>query len=245
MIDLHCHILAGLDDGARDMEESMEMAEKAEEDGIHTIVATPHTLNGVYFTETDRTRREAGLLQDALDARKIAIKVLPGAEVRLNPFMGEVIEGPFACTLNGTGCYLLLEFPATGLPPGAENEIFALRLKGITPIIAHPERNLAIQGDPHLVERFIEMGALCQVTAMSITGEFGSSAENAAIEMLEAGLVHVIASDAHSADDRPPRLYEAVDAAAEVLGSWRQAEKMVTINPDAILNGRPLPADGS
>jgi protein-tyrosine phosphatase len=241
MIDLHCHILPGLDDGPGEIDESIEMAEKAGEDGIHTIVATPHTLNGVYRTETGTILREVRRLQDALDAAKIKIRLLSGAEVRLNPGMGDVIAGSCACTLNLTGRYLLLEFPATGLPPGTENEIFALRLKGITPIIAHPERNLAIQRNLSLVERFVEMGAICQVTAMSITGEFGVSAERAAIEMIEAGLVHVIGSDAHSAGDRPPLLYAALEAAAEITGSWHQAESMVTTWPDAILNGRPLP----
>ena len=138
--------------------------------------------------------------------------------------MLELIESGDAGTVNGAGKYILLEFPSQVVPPGVKNEIFSLRLNEITPIITHPERNPIIQKDIDILYEFVHMGALIQVRAMSITGDFGGIAMQCAERLLRHRLVHVITSDAHSSNSRPPILSQAVEVAAEILRSYDDAE---------------------
>lgn len=240
MIDLHCHILPGLDDGARDLEESLAMAAMAVKDGVKTIVATPHTLDGLYMTSRSAVERAVEAFTLALAASRIELRILPGADTHLAPGMVQKVKAGEAMTVNDTGKYLLLELPPQTIPAQIRDEIFALKLNGITPIITHPERHPAVQRDLKTLKDLISMGALCQVTAMSIAGEFGPHVEASARAMLEQRLVHVIASDAHSSQSRPPILSKAVEAAAEILGSDEEAEAMVTRIPEAIIAGNPI-----
>jgi protein-tyrosine phosphatase len=237
LIDLHCHILPNVDDGARSLEESLEMARHAVKDGIHTVVATPHTLDGVYSNPSDRVTKEVAALQDVLLQNHIELKLYPGSDVHLCPGMSERIRNGEACTINGTGKFIMLELPSSTVPAGVKDEIFALKMNGITPIISHPERNSTIQQDTNIMYELIYMGALGQVTAMSLTGAFGKLAETTAGALLRHRMVHIIASDAHSAQDRPPILSEAVQKAAEILKDYDEAERMVTSVPSAILAG--------
>lgn len=237
MIDIHCHILPGADDGPRSRADSLSMARMALEDGIHTIVATPHTLNGVYRNPIGQIRSMVRALQDSLVLEGIGLHVAPGADVHLCPEMMERIKSGDAGTINDAGKYVLLEFPPQNIPAGVKDEIFALKLNGITPIITHPERNLLIQHNLQILYDLVSMGALCQVTAMSITGDFGELSRRCVESMLERRLAHVIASDAHSADSRPPLLSRAVESAAEILGDYEAAERMVAGVPAAILAG--------
>ena len=237
MIDLHCHILPNVDDGPGSLEESLGMAAHAVEDGIHTVVATPHALNGLHSNPSKKIIADVSALQDALSQNHIDLKLYPGADVHLCPDMVKKIKIGEACTLNGDGKYIILELPSSTLPAGVKDEIFALKMNGITPIISHPERNSNIQQDPNILYDFICMGALGQVTAMSLTGEFGKLAGNMANVLLKQRLIHIIASDAHSIQDRPPALSEAVQKAAEILKSYDEAERMVTDVPLTILAG--------
>ena len=237
MIDLHCHILPYLDDGPQSPEESLSMAKEAVEDGISVITATPHTLNGVYLNPAQKITKSVAALQDLLVKNNIPLQMCLGADVHLCPDMLAHIESGEAMTINNAGKYLLLEFPAQSIPPGAKDEIFRLKLNGITPIITHPERNLMIQKDIHILYEFVNLGALSQVTAMSITGDFGPIVRNCVQELLERRLAHIIASDAHSPDDRPPLLSEALEEAADMLESYEEAEQMVTLVPAAIIAG--------
>ena len=237
MIDLHCHILPGVDDGAKSLEESLLMARRAVEDGIHTIVATPHTLNGIYINSARKVTPKVASLQETLSKNHIKLQLYVGADVHLYPHMLELIESGDAGTINNARKYILLEFPSQVVPPKVKDEIFSLKLNGITPIISHLERNPVIQHNIDILYEFIRMGALCQVTAMSITGDFGGIAMQCAERLLRHRMVHVIASDAHSSESRPPVLSQAVEAAAEILENYDDAERMVTEVPAAILSG--------
>lgn len=248
MIDLHCHILPGVDDGPESQDESLSMARKAVEDGIYAIVATPHTLNGIYINPIKEVTLRVAALQEALSKNHIKLQIYAGADVHLCPHMLEHIESGDAGTVNNAGKHIILEFPSQIVPPGVKDEIFSLKLNGITPIISHPERNSAIQHDTDILYELIRMGALSQVTAMSITGDFGEMALQCSERLLKHRLVHIIASDAHSSDSRPPILSKAVEAAAEIMGNYEEAEHMVTEVPATILSGdmleipEPLPA---
>ena len=235
MIDLHCHILPNVDDGAGSLEESLAMARHAVDDGIHTVVATPHSLNGLHSNPLKKVIADVSALQEALAQNHIDLKIYPGADVHLCPGMLKRIEIGEACTINGDGKYIILELPSSTVPAGVKDEIFAMKMNGITPIISHPERNSNIQQDPNILYDLICMGALGQVTAMSLTGDFGKLAGNTAQLLLKHRLFHIIASDAHSVRDRPPALSEAVQKAAEILKSYDEAEHMVTGAPLAIL----------
>lgn len=237
MIDLHCHILPCVDDGSKSLEESLSMAKKAVEDSIHTIVATPHTLDGIYLNPVQKVSSRVTDLEDVLSKNHIDLRLCAGADVHLCPRMMERVASGDAGTIDNAGKYLLLELPSQTVPPGVKDEIFNLKVNGITPIITHPERNPIIQHDMNILFELVSMGALCQVTAMSITGDFGGMVMKCAEMLLKNRLVHVIASDAHSFDSRPPVLSPAVDAASGIMGSYEDAERMVTEVPAAILAG--------
>ena len=148
-----------------------------------------------------------------------------------------------ADTINDNSRYLLLEFPPLSMPPNSRDFIYKLRLQGITPVIAHPERHLILQNDLKQLYDLVKLGALCQLTALSITGFLGPSVQKSAEQMIKAGLAHVIATDAHSDNERIPALAAAVDRAAEVLQDYSRAEKMVTATPAAIIAGEDVEVD--
>jgi len=240
LIDLHCHILHGVDDGPQSLEESLSMARAAVSDGIHSVVATPHTLNGIYLNRVEEVISKVATLQNVLLENHIELKVYAGANVHLCPRLLERIESGDACTIDNRRKYLLLEFPTQVIPEALRDEVFWLKLNGITPIITHSERNTVIQHNLDFLHDLVSMGALIQVTAMSITGNFGGVVMQCAESLLRYRLVHVIASDAHSADRRPPILSHAVYAAAEILGSYEEAYSMVNDLPASILSGEVL-----
>ncbi len=240
MIDIHSHILPGLDDGASDVEESLAMAMIAVNDGIHTVIATPHTLNGIYPNLRSQVLASTGELRAAFAKEQIKLDLFPGSEAHLNLGMADKMFSGEAVALNDNQRYLLLEFPFHSIPPGAKQEIFQLQLKGITPILAHAERNYGFQKNFEKLYEFVGMGCLVQITAMSITGDSGREARICAQKMLECRLAHIIASDAHSATHRPPILTPGVKRAAKILGSTEQAQEMVTTRPAAIIAGKKI-----
>lgn len=251
MIDLHTHILPGMDDGARSLIESLEMVRIGYRDGVRTMVATPHTLNGRYQNDRAPILTKVQELNDALiqsDIRnlKSEIKILPGADVYFCKEIFLQLEQGSLTTVGDGGTHLFLEFPPQGIPYRAEDVLFQLLAKGIRPIISHPERNLEIRQRPERYYEMIRMGCLGQVTAMSLTGDFGPRVKRLAEKLLTSRLVHLIASDAHSTHKRPPILSDAVRAAKKIVGQ-DEARKMVTEYPQAVLEGRrpdmpePLP----
>lgn len=239
MIDLHCHILPGVDDGPHSPEESLEMARIAVKDGIRAIVATPHTLNGLYTNHLEEVIKRVHFLQSSFYENNIDLSLYVGADVHLCPHLVDKISSGEAPTVNDGRKFILLELPAMTFPrKEVKDEIFHLKLNGITPIITHPERNAIIQQDPETLYEFIQMGALSQITAMSITGEFGIDVKHSSETLLRHRLGHIIASDAHSAGSRPPVLSRAVEHATQILGDKEEAERMVTEAPRAVVSGK-------
>jgi protein-tyrosine phosphatase len=243
MIDLHCHVLPGLDDGARLLEETLDMARSAVKNNIDTIVATPHTLNGFFVNNWENVVSLTSTVQKAFDAEDIAITLYPAMEAQVCPELFDALEKGQAATINDNSRYMLLEFPPFSMPPGSMEFIFKLKLQGITPVIAHPERNLILQNDLKQLYDLVKMGALCQLTALSVTGYLGPSVQKSSEQMIKTGLAHVIATDAHSDDERISALASAVDMAAEILQDYSRAEKMVTTTPAAIIAGEDVDVD--
>jgi protein-tyrosine phosphatase len=210
MIDIHCHILPSIDDGAKDINESIEMAKVAVLEGIQTIIATPHHKNNRYENPKGTILERVKELNDALLQEKIPLKILPGQEVRI---YGEVVKDlelgeilPLAETQ-----YLFIELPSGHVPRYTETLMFDLQRKGITPIIVHPERNQDIIERPELLYHLVQKGVLTQVTASSICGYFGKKIQKFSLQLIEANLTHFVASDAHNIHNRTFKMIEALD----------------------------------
>ena len=197
MIDLHSHILPGLDDGSRTVEDARALARRAAEDGVTAIAATPHVRSD-YPTRAEEMERGVSRLREDFLAEGIDVEVLPGGEIDLGMLASLDDDGLRRFTLAQSGRYLLLEFPYTGWPAGLEETVYGLGLRGLLPILAHPERNREVQSKPERLAEAVRMGALVQLTAASLDGRIGRSSQAAANKLLELGLAHVLASDAHT-----------------------------------------------
>lgn len=238
MVDIHCHILPETDDGAISLEESVAMCRAAASDGIKTIVATPHMFDGVHTTPDRETiNQKIAMVMRACDS---CVNIVPGGEVRYSYEIFQEASDPNArIKLNGTS-YMLLEFPFHSVPPNIEMTIFQILNSGITPIIAHPERNKKIQEKPAILVNLIERGSFAQLDAGSLTGSFGREAYHVSKQIIEAGLAHFIATDAHHQDRRRPVLSQAAAIAAD-WGGEEYARAMVESNPEALINDRAIP----
>jgi len=287
MIDLHAHILSGMDDGAKTIEESIRMCLISYRDGVRTIVATPHTLNGLYINDRATILTKVQELNEAISSQlpsalslgpsaissdlqsaipglcsaeqtslgrnpqsaiglnselrtpnsELPLRILPGADVRFCEDILHQLDAGKVTTIGDGRHFLSIEFPFQGIPYRAEEVLFQLMTRGIVPIISHPERNLEIVERPKRYYEMIRMGCLGQVTAMSLTGKFGHGIRKIAERFIKKRLVHIIASDAHSINGRPPILSEALRAAEKIVGK-EEAWKMVSDHPRAILEGR-------
>ncbi|HZF38182.1 MAG TPA: CpsB/CapC family capsule biosynthesis tyrosine phosphatase [Blastocatellia bacterium] len=238
MVDIHSHVLPEIDDGSISLEESVVMCRAAAADGIKTIVATPHMFNGVYEAPDKETiNRKIAMVMEACDA---CVNIVPGGEVRYSYEIFQEIDDPGArIRLNG-GSYMLLEFPFRSMPPNVEVTIFQILKAGITPVIAHPERNRKVQEKPAMLGNLIERGAFAQLDAASLTGSFGRETQQVAKRIIEAGLAHFIATDAHHQDRRRPVLSRAAAIAAD-WGGEEYARALVEANPEALINDRAIP----
>jgi protein-tyrosine phosphatase len=240
MIDIHCHVLPGMDDGPEFLDKAIDMCRAAEADGVKCIVATPHYKPGTYEFSGSRIVEAVDTLMAAVQNRGLDIRVLPGAEVTVSPEMSANVKAGGYLTLN-QGRYFLAEFSPLSVPAGWDAFLLSFIHAGLSPIIAHPERNAWFVHHPDALAAAVQCGVKLQITAMSLAGGFGARARDFSLHLLRQNLVHVIASDSHSADYRPPRLAEAVCIAADVVGRQR-AEALVNANPCAIIEGRPIPA---
>ncbi len=240
MIDIHCHLLPDIDDGARNLDQALAMARAAVDDGIEFSVMTPHIHPGRY--ENTRTRIDLRVqnFRNALQAEKIPLEIGMAAEVRLAPEILQLIEQdeiPFYGTMDD-GCRLmLLEFPHSNIPPGSDKFVERLLAQKIRPVIAHPERNKDVIRDLRKLEPFIEMGCMLQLTASSVAGRFGKDAHRRALQILEFDVFKVLASDAHNLKARMPQLREGRDAAAKIIGE-KAADDLVYANPMAIVKSQ-------
>lgn len=236
MLDVHSHILPGLDDGSPDWEQSLAMARIALADGIHEVVCTPHWVPGAYENTRHVILAAVEEFRRKLCERAIPLKVYPGAELRLAHDLPRRIEAGKVLTLNDTGCFALIELPDICLLQNLEAFFRNMRDQGITPVICHPERNHTLQHDPATLFRWVQAGCLVQITAGSITGRFGAEARDFSVLLLKHHLVHALGSDAHGLRLRTPALSEAREKVREILGQ-EAADLMVERNPQCIVAG--------
>ena len=235
MVDIHCHILPGIDDGSTSWEMTAEMCRVAVADGITHIVATPH-CDDTYAYNRERYTAMLGELHDAGDG-KLTFSL--GCDFHFSyDNIRDALEDPRRYAIGETQ-YLLMEFSDYGLPPSVMQNVFALRSVGLVPIITHPERNQALQKNPGVVLELIQQGCLVQVTANAVTGAWGKTSEKMVQWLLKRGAVHVIASDAHDPIRRKPVMSEARDVVAASC-SPQIAEALVRDNPAAIVENRNL-----
>lgn len=232
---MHCHILPGVDDGAGDWGEALAMARIAQAEGIETVIATPHQLGAYAKLDGLTIRNRTSHLQQFLHRRNVALRVLPGAEIRVEPDMIERIRSGEILTLADRGRYVLLEMPHEICLP-LEGLLAELRRAGLSGVLAHPERNLGILAQPRLGELLAASGCYLQVTAASILGEFGAQVEAAAWRLIRRGVVHFIAGDAHNSTSRRPLLRRACRRLAEVVGQ-DAALTLCCRNPAALVDG--------
>lgn len=217
MIDIHSHILPGLDDGAEDMEETVLMARAAVEEGIHTLIATPHHANGKYDNPMRKVALSVQEVNRTLERLNIPLTVLQGQEIRLYGSLLEDLHHEVARTLHSSR-YILIEFPSREIPKQTDELFHELRVMGMVPVIAHPERNMEIAQDPSKLQRLIRQGALSQVTSHSLNGLFGKKVQKLSLDMCKHHLVHFVASDAHNMTHRAFGLRQAYALLAEKMG---------------------------
>ncbi len=236
MVDIHCHLLPGLDDGPDSLDVSLEMAELAISDGITHVVATPHA-NSAYPFLPELVRKRRDEIQDRLTSR---LQISTGCDLHLSfENLRDVHQHPTKFTLNQKS-YLLVEFADYSIPPSMDQALHELRLAGLRPIVTHPERNPLIRAQPERLFRWLRLGCYAQVTGQSLLGKFGARARDAAAAWLDQNAIHFIASDAHNLTSRPLRLKEAYDWVAE-RNCEAVAQALFTENPLAAVEGRPLP----
>lgn len=239
MIDLHIHILPGLDDGPSDMTEAIDMSRLAVEDGVDTVVATPHMFDGKFEVSRNSILEGVEVLRESLDKGNIPLTVVPGADVHIERNLCRLLRNGRVVTVGDHDKYIILEMPSDVLPHGLPQFLFSVQLLGITPILSHPERNFEVQDNPEVMTQFVQAGNLVQLTAASIVGDFGKRPKKCAHELLKKRLAHVVASDAHSLNKRPPGLSRA-RAVVEALLSREEAEKMFIRRPGMILAGEAV-----
>lgn len=233
MIDLHSHILPGIDDGAADFDVSLEMARIAVANGVAVQACTPHILPGLYNNSGPQIRRATEELQRHIDERGIPLRLVTGADAHIVPNMVGGLRADEILSLADTR-YVLVEPPHHVAPPRLEHFFFDLLAAGYVPVLTHPERLTWIEGHYETFVQLFRAGVWMQVTAGSLTGVFGRRAKYWAERMLNEALVHILATDAHGARRRPPDLAEGRAAAAKWLGD-EEADQLVSVRPRAIL----------
>ncbi len=250
MIDLHAHVLPGFDDGPAALEESLAMLRQAAAQGLTAVTACPHIMKGSYDHTRESIAAAVAELNAAAQAEQIPVTVYPGGENYLDFDLVEAAKAGTAATL-GAGKYLLLEFPALGLPQGMDSIIFDLQISGYHPVLAHPERNVDIINQPSLLYEMVYKGVLVQQNAGSLLGYFGGAVQKVAKLFLQHNLVHVVASDAHDSRQRDFKQQAWVTAATPLIGADNVAQLTRAV-PAAILRGaevefndpRPITAGG-
>ncbi|WP_431803259.1 tyrosine-protein phosphatase [Halobacillus andaensis] len=241
MIDIHSHILPGVDDGAQGLEDSIEMAKAAVEDGIHTIIATPHHQNGKYNNEKHHILQQVDTLNQNLAGYNIPLEVLPGQETRIHGDMIESIRTDEILSLTNQGTYIFIEFPSDAVPRYAKQLLFDIQLEGYQPIIVHPERNRQIIQHPSFLYNMVSQGAYTQITAASLTGRFGKNIKKFTHQLIEANLTHLIASDAHNTTSRGFCMTDAYDVIKENYGP--SMVYLFAENAEFVVKGEGLAAD--
>ncbi len=236
MVDLHCHILPGLDDGPDKLEESLEMAETAIADGITHVVATPHASDKFWF-DFAQVRRLRDELQARIGGR---LKIATGCDFHLNPEnLAALRKQPRQYCINQHD-YLLVEFNEISIPPAMDRTLHEMQLAGMRLIVTHPERNGILRTHPERLREWVRRGCFAQVTGNALTGTFGPTAQQIALQWIGEGMIHFVASDAHNNKTRPLRLLPAYDVVTDHFGE-EKARALFQENPGAAFEGRDLP----
>ena len=237
MVDVHCHILPGIDDGPEDIEVSLAMAESAIADGITHVVATPHSSNRYVFDYVARARTSRRTPSENWRRFELAT----GCDFHLNPENLDALRADAPRFCINQHDYLLVEFNEFSIPPAMDQTLHEIQLLGLRPVITHPERNAILRLQTERLAKWVRLGCFIQVTAGSLTGVFGSGAQKDAWRWLGDGLVHIVASDAHNTRGRPLRLRPAFDLVREQFGE-EKARALFVENPMAAFEGRDLAA---
>jgi protein-tyrosine phosphatase len=238
LVDIHCHLLPGIDDGSKSWRESLDMARIAVHDGIRTVIATPHQLGTYSHNQGEQIRRVTAELQRYLDQHEVGLRVLPGADVRVEAELADYLSCGQVLTLGDRGKHVLLELPHE-LYFSLDVCLERLERVAITGILSHPERNQGLLRKPEAVGELIERGCLMQITAGSLLGSFGLRCQQLAQRMVESGWAHFVATDAHGVKARRPLLSRALARVAEIAGP-EVAYQLCCLNPALVANGKDV-----
>jgi protein-tyrosine phosphatase len=237
MIDLHCHILPNVDDGPKELAESVEMAKQAVQQGIKTIIATPHHRNEKYENHGQTIFRQVEEFNRVLKSENLDLTVIPGQETRIFGEMVDGLESGEILPLN-QGKYVFVELPSGHVPRYTGQLLFDIQLKGFIPVIVHPERNQEIIENPEVLYQLVKKGALTQVTASSVSGHFGKTIKKFSLQLIEANLTHFVASDAHNTSSRGFKMVKAYDVVAKNFGV--EAVYMLRENAELVVQGKSV-----
>jgi len=237
MIDMHSHILFGVDDGPKTIEDTLRILEQAVQEGVTDMIATPHAFSPHFHVSRNEIEGQIELLKDVVRAASIPVELHTGQEVRLCENLVEKLLMGEALTLANSR-YLLLELPTQSVPAYTVNIIQSLLGEGYIPIIAHPERNRAIAEKPERLERLVRHGALAQITAGSVAGHFGRNVQKLSLQLIEANLIHTYGSDVHNVTTRPPLFEKGLDYLEKK--QYHDIADILLENNERILRDDPL-----
>jgi protein-tyrosine phosphatase len=239
MIDLHCHILPGVDDGAKTIDDSVAMARMAAAAGTKVICATPHMLHPQYHVPGDVAKRKVEEVRAAVKAAGIDLEIVLAGEIHWSTEIPERLASGEVLPYCEERKYILFELPMSHVPHATREVMWKFQMAGIFPVLAHPERNADFESNPDLIHEYRDAGIPCQITAMSLVGDFGRRARKVAERWLAEGSIDLLASDGHSARGRPPTLADAARIVRKQRGST--LEDWVTREvPRRILAGEPV-----
>ncbi|WP_169087667.1 tyrosine-protein phosphatase [Paenibacillus sp. PL91] len=237
MIDIHTHILPGLDDGAASFDDTLNMARAAVSEGITTIIATPHHANGTYTNTADVVAVHTSSINDQLLAAGVPVTIRAGQEIRVHDDLLDAWNRKELLSLAGSS-FVLIEMPSSRIPKSMIELVHELNILNLKPIIAHPERNAEVVKHPERLAELIEAGAFAQVTSHSLLGGFGKRIEQSSWSLLKAGLIHIVSSDAHHIERRGFRLREAYDAIERRMGE--QWVSYLQMNAQSVIADEPF-----
>lgn len=239
MVDLHCHLLPGIDDGSKSMEISLRLAREAVDNGVTHALLTPHHMNGRYMNHKQDVIKRTAEFRQQLKEHNIPLTVFPGQEVRINGQLIDALDKDDILFADEDNRYLMLEFPDDDVPHYTNQMIFELQQRGITPIIVHPERNTKIMAHPELLYQLLQKGCLSQITASSYVGTFGKKVEDFSKKLIANGQGYLFASDAHDLPGRKYEMRQAFEKLSQEYGA-KLAERYAD-NARAIINGENVP----
>lgn len=241
MVDLHCHLLPGIDDGSKSMEISLRLAREAVENGVTHALLTPHHMNGRYINHKQDVIKRTAEFRQQLKEHNIPLTVFPGQEVRINGQLIDALDKDDILFTDEDNRYLMLEFPDDDVPHYTNQMIFELQQRGITPIIVHPERNTKMMAHPELLYQLLQKGCLSQITASSYIGTFGKKVEDFSKKLIANGQGYLFASDAHDLPGRKYEMRQAFEKLSQEYGT-KLAERYAD-NARAIINGENVPVN--